>query len=135
MESAGVRAYLFLPEFIRRLVPDKTPGAYMLGDLEEGKFVPRYVGRSDRNLQQRLANHNYLYHFTYFAFIALDNPQQAFLTESKWWHDCESGGIALENKIHPASPNGSAAPCPYCDYSLSVLPILQKTLPHSALTD
>lgn len=115
---------LFLPQYINRVVDDK-PGVYVLGDDENG-FEPKYVGRSDTSLKNRLITHNHLYNHSYFIFKYVDDEKEAFFTEAKWWHDCKDNGMDLDNKIHPDAPNGSLLECPYCAFARDAQEVLSK---------
>ena len=114
------KVFLFLPEVIRTVVSGKHAGVYALGDVENGEFVIKYVGRSDSCLQTRLLSHNYLYKFSYFFFEYAKNPVDAFHKESKWWHACVDFDIPIINKIHPDSPANAGLVCPYCQFAQSV---------------
>ncbi|MBD2211535.1 hypothetical protein H6G27_16925 [Nostoc linckia FACHB-104] len=104
-----------MPEVIRTDVEPCRPGVYVLGNECSG-FMAHYIGRSDKCLQTRLLNHNYLYQFSYFIFRYASNPREAFYLECQLWHyyaDLKH----MYNKIHPASPADSAEKCPYCQFS------------------
>lgn len=60
--------YRMTPDVIRNEVIKGIPGAYVLGDMEDGEFRFKYVGRSDSCLQTRLLTHDYLYEYSYFIF-------------------------------------------------------------------
>ena len=105
------------PDVIRKEVAKGIPGVYVLGDIEDGRFNYKYVGRSDTCLQTRLLTHDYLYEYSYFVFAYVKDSKKAFELESKWWHDCRNNGIALRNQIHPDSPSNQLLYCPYCQFS------------------
>ena len=109
--------YRMTPDVIRTVVQKNRPGAYILGDEVCGRFVFKYVGRSDHCLQTRLLTHELLYHCPYFIFSYTDTAKEAFELESKWWHDCINTDIQLINRIHPDSPAGMGLICPYCQFS------------------
>lgn len=111
-----VTPFRMTPDVIRRVVEKDHPGAYVLGDVVNGRFTYSYVGRSDHCLQTRLLTHPYLYYFPYFIFLYAGEAEEAFVLESKWWHDCRNSGVALLNAIHPASPAGKMLRCPYCQF-------------------
>ncbi len=102
------------PDVIRKVVPEDKVGVYALGDVENGEFTIKYVGRSDSSLQKRLLTHNYLYRFSYFIFCCTDNEKEAFEMESRWWHICNNEHVILCNHIHPDAPSGVSISCPYC---------------------
>ena len=107
---------LFLPKYINKVLLEGKPGVYVLGD-DDGGFVPKYVGRSDTSLKNRLLTHNHLYEHSYFIYRYVDNDKEAFYTEAKWWHDCLNNGLVLDNRIHPDAPNGTYLECPYCAFA------------------
>lgn len=108
------------PDVIRNEVIKGVPGAYILGDMEDGEFKFKYVGRSDSCLQTRLLTHDYLYEYSYFVFAYTADAKKAFELESKWWHDCHNNNITLRNQIHPDSPSNQLLCCPYCQFSYSL---------------
>lgn len=108
---------VFLPERIRQVVEPGRPGVYALGDVEDGLFQVKYIGRSDRCVMTRLLTHNYLYAFSYFFVQYAKTPEEAFRLESRWWHTCWDTEIPLRNKIHPDAPANSGALCPYCEFA------------------
>ena len=108
------------PDVIRSVVQKNRPGAYILGDANDGNFVFKYVGRSDHCLQTRLLTHELLYRLPYFVFSYTDTARQAFELESKWWHDCKNSEVLLLNIIHPDSPSGERFSCPYCQFQSGI---------------
>lgn len=116
------------PDVVRTVVAPNMIGAYALGNVENGEFVVKYVGRSDSSLQQRLLAHNYLYCFEYFIFQYAPTPKEAFELESRWWHDCRTNHIPLKNKIHPDSPAGLGLSCPYCSFSHHLFQLLHHRI-------
>lgn len=104
------------PDVIRAEVIKGIPGVYVLGDVEEGEFKFKYVGRSDSCLQTRLLTHDYLYEYPYFVFAYVKDAKKAFELESKWWHDCYNNKVSLRNQIHPDSPSNQLLYCPYCQF-------------------
>ena len=111
-------AILFLPEAIKAFIEPGRSGVYVLGVVDNG-FCYKYVGRSDICLRTRLLEHEYLYRFPYFIFKYAGTPEEAFVLESKWWHDCNTQNIRLYNRIHPDAPSHSTLSCPYCQFSLN----------------
>ena len=108
--------YRMTPDVIRSVVQKGRPGVYILGDESGGRFVFRYVGRSDHCLQTRLLTHGLLYCCSHFIFSYTATAKEAFERESKWWHDCKNNGVPLLNVIHPDSPSGAWLTCPYCQF-------------------
>jgi hypothetical protein len=111
------RGWLFRPEVVRVLVPSGQPGVYLLwsasGTCSPGTRLV-YVGRSDNDLQRRLARHEKYPVATHFGWRSCSTPKEAFQTECLFWHSlAESDGIL--NKRHPAAPAGSGLMCPFCE--------------------
>lgn len=104
-------------DVIREAVQKNRLGAYILGNEICGRFVFKYVGRSDYCLQTRLLTHGRLYYCPYFVFFYTDTAKEAFELESKWWHDCINTNVQLINHIHPDAPSGMGLVCPYCQFS------------------
>ena len=117
--------HLFTPQIIRQVVEPDCIGVYVLGMEKSGHFHYRYIGRSDTDLQKRMLTHNYLDKLSYFIFQYVDTPREAFLLESKWWHDCVSRRIPLYNKVHPSAPKHIPCTCPYCHFIEEIRPYLQ----------
>ena len=113
------------PDVIREVVQKHRAGVYILGDVINGEFAIRYVGRSDHCLQTRLLTHGYLYNCQYFIFSYAEDAKSAFELESKWWHDCRNTGHHLLNKIHPDSPSGMMLDCPFCQFTKRMQDLLE----------
>lgn len=110
--------YRFTPEVVRNEVPPDTAGSYVLGDSRgDGLFVPQYVGRSGADVQERLRGHNHLYKYEYFVFRQADSPKEAFRQECEFWHGHRQRGYDLDNRVHPAVPDGQDARCPFCSFA------------------
>jgi len=110
--------YRFTPEVIHAEAPTSSPGSYILGNnAGGGLFRPRYVGRSDRDIEGRLATHGYLYFFEYFVVRKAADPQEAYRQECTLWHGYRQQGYDLANKIHPAAPPGYPNRCPFCAFA------------------
>jgi hypothetical protein len=116
--------YLFTPSAARREIAAGQPGAYMLGH-DDGGFVPGYVGRSDRCVRERLASHELLGEFDYFAVRRARDATEAFQLECELWHYFQQVGPRLRNVIHPAAPRMSGLVCPYCYFATHVQPLLR----------
>lgn len=117
-------AYLLRPDVVREVVEKGRPGVYILGEYERGRFVIRYVGRSDRCLRTRLLTHNHLYECSYFIFRYASSPAEGFQMECKWWHDYVSWPGELLNKRHPGTPPGRNLSCPYCHFAKGMKGVL-----------
>lgn len=116
----------FTPDVIRQIIPDGCIGVYALGDVEDGMFSIKYVGRSDCSLRRRLLTHNLLYEYSYFIFATVDTVKACFELESRWWHDCKIARLTLINRIHPDAPSGQRTKCPYCEFSNNIRKFLRE---------
>ena len=96
-------------EGVNNVVSGKSVGCYTLGKLVKHKFVPEYVGRSDRNIHQRLLQHVSAEKHSHFSVELTDNLFEAYRLECRGWHS-----LGMTNKIHPAAPNHLGYVCPYC---------------------
>lgn len=86
------------------------PGAYALGRQVGETFYVDYVGRSDADLNGRLKDW-VSSKYTHFKHGFLETAKAAFEHECKMFHDF--GGTAkLDNKVHPARPQGTNPKCP-----------------------
>lgn len=113
MEKLEMEGPFILSEFeIDNLVEVNKIGNYVLCLLEDKTFVIKYVGRSDNDLNDRLKKHleeNY----TLFMFSYASSIQDAYEKECQNYHDF-GGSDKLDNKIHPAKPEGINCICPKC---------------------
>jgi hypothetical protein len=101
------RRYKLQPWLVRALIPVNTVGTYVLYRADE----PVYVGRSDRDLQQRLLQHAACCRGEYFGYDALWHPLAAFEVECSLYHAL---GHDVDNVIHPDHPDHLKAECPFC---------------------
>jgi hypothetical protein len=101
---------------IDNVVKGLGAGAYILTrEPINPTFFINYVGRSDDDLNGRLKKWVGT-KYTHFMYGFLPSAKDAFLKECRLFHDC--GGVAkLDNKIHPAVPEGTSWRCPVagCD--------------------
>lgn len=90
----------------------KKLGNYALGHVEDGKFVEKYIGRSDDDLNARL--HDWIGKYPKFKFSHKANTRkEAFIKECKNFHDF-GGTQKLDNTRHPDRPTGydkNTLPC------------------------
>jgi predicted GIY-YIG superfamily endonuclease len=86
------------------------PGVYMLADSID---VPRYVGRSDVDVQNRLSQHAASGQYRYFLVEHLRSSTAAFHRECNLYHHYRP---QLDNSIHPAVPRNCGSGCPRCSY-------------------
>ncbi len=110
--NMGSERYELTSEEIDRVVP-KTVGNYALGYISKDKFIVRYVGRSDSDVNQRLKSHIGKHPLcTHFKFSTASSPKAAFEKECQNWHDFNPP----ENQIHPDRPSNSKNwKCPCCN--------------------
>jgi len=106
---ATERLYRLRPWLIRGLIPEGHPGSYVL--FRGGS--PVYTGRSDECLRRRLLAHAYSRRGQFFAFEVHGRAIDAFTRECALYHAFPTG--LLENQIHPATPIGERAICPFCE--------------------
>ncbi|WP_170130972.1 hypothetical protein [Deinococcus yavapaiensis] len=116
--------HVLLPQVVRRVVEPGRSGVYVLGRDERG-FKPGYVGRSDTDLQRRLATHNHRDEFEYFIFRYAGSPEEAFRLECELWHAHEETASGMLNRIHPDAPSGSGLECPYCAFGKDLAALLR----------
>jgi hypothetical protein len=105
----GVTSYPLKSEEIDDHVPSSI-GNYALGFQRNNQFVPKYVGRSDTDLNKRLKDH--VGEYQRFKFSTTTSAVAAWKKECKNYHDWRS---QIGNKIHPARPEGKSKekyPCP-----------------------
>lgn len=97
-----------LPERIDKHLQANSPGVYALGELVNGSFVSRVVGRADDDLRTALKTH-----LTgpqkHFMFSYAMSPQDAFIKECRLFHS-----LAILHHAHPTPPQGSGLRCPVC---------------------
>jgi len=99
-------------ESIDEYVTKTLPGNYALGTVNDYKFIVKYVGRSDTDVNARLktwVGKNY----TRFKFSYATSSKAAFAKECKNFHDF-GGTKKLDNDIHPGRPEDSDWGCPVC---------------------
>ncbi len=93
-------------------VSKKSAGNYALGkEREKGNFIPKYVGRSDTNVNARIKDHVDS-EYPLFKFSYAESSKEAFKKECKNYHDFVKN---LDNDIHPDRPDGKDWKCPVCN--------------------
>jgi len=112
----GTHSRLLNEENIDNYVEEKRIGNYALGYVKEGSFYPKYVGRSDIDLNKRLHKHVGS-KYKRFKFMYQKTARIAFFKECHNYHDFMN---CLDNEIHPDRPKGynkENLPCPVknCD--------------------
>jgi hypothetical protein len=101
--------HLSEPEIDRKIEVGSI-GNYALGFINENDhFIPKYVGRSDDDLNSRLKD--WVPKYSKFKFSTATTKKRAFEEECRNYHDFIK---QLDNKIHPDRPDGTDWSCPYC---------------------
>ena len=77
---------------------------------DKGLFVPKYVGRSDDDVNGRLKDWAGKTKSPLFKFSYADSVEEAFEKECNNYHDFNP----LGNTSHPARPEGKKWECPRC---------------------
>lgn len=108
-------SYPLTTEKIDELVTRTSAGNYALGDVSNRKFIVRYVGRSDDDINHRLKRWvGKSKRYKRFRFSYADSPKAAFEKECNNYHDFGESQ-KLDNKQHPERPDGTNWKCPICD--------------------
>jgi len=114
MPNSGLNGpYPLAHEKIDAVVTRESPGAYIFGRASNGTFYVSYVGRSDSDVNRRL--HEHVEEYPSFKFGYFPSPKPAFEKECQLWHDFRGPEGELDNKNHPARPEGTDWGCPVCD--------------------
>jgi hypothetical protein len=114
MPSLGMKGpYALTKSKIDEVVTRTSAGNYALGYTnDKGAFIPRYVGRSDSDVNAELKSKVSTKH-KQFKFSYATSPKAAFEKECRNYHDF-GGKDKLDNDIHPARPAGTDWKCPVC---------------------
>lgn len=114
MASLGMNGpYVFDSEKIDEVVTKTSAGNYALGYTKDnGTFIVEYVGRSDTDVNQELKTKP-SNKYKKFKYSYATSPKAAFEKECQNYHDF-GGSAKLNNKYHPARPNGTTWKCPVC---------------------
>lgn len=111
MASSGLQgSFPLTREGINNNVTRTSPGAFALGYRRENTFYPKYVGRSDLDVNDRL--HDHIGERPRFKFEYYDTAKAAFEKECRLYHDFKE---YLDNKIHLRPSAGADWKCPRCD--------------------
>lgn len=113
----------FESNMIKMAVPDNiAKGNYRIGVIEDDVFIVKYVGRStDQNLQTRILQHkntadDHYYNDSYFFFYSSAyTDEEAIRQECIDFHSFGEDRI-LDNKVHPALPDGDVCSFQGCDH-------------------
>jgi excinuclease UvrABC nuclease subunit len=84
---------------------ENEPGVYLFYRTINGP--PRYVGRSDTSLRNRISRRDYLY----YKYKHCQNVAEAYHWECEYFHIFET---TIENLNHPAKPWYYDLPCHKC---------------------
>lgn len=91
-----------------------SPGNYALGHInDESKFIVKYVGRSDSDVNDRLHDWEDS-KYKKFKYSYASSAKAAFEKECKKYHEFGESK-KLDNKSHPDRPSDSNWECPVCD--------------------
>lgn len=93
-------------------VTKTSPGNYALGRISDGTFYVSYVGRSDKDLNDRLKD--WVGEYKKFKFSYATSPKAAFVKECHNYHDFGEAD-KLDNENHPQRPDNTNWKCPVCD--------------------
>ena len=94
-------------------------GNYQFGNMEEGEFRPKYVGRSISGLKGEIEQQRHLKvdeggaSYKYFRYCRADSAFEAYENECIDYHE-NGENIYLDNIDHPAKLPGNDSTCPVC---------------------
>ncbi|MGA2980639.1 MAG: hypothetical protein ABSD76_13700 [Terriglobales bacterium] len=113
MADSGLHGpYSLTTDEIDKNVTKTSAGAYALDKNSDGTFYVYYVGRDDKDVNDRLKDH--VDEYARFKFGYYTSAKAAFEKECTLFHDFGETK-KLDNKIHPARPDNSDWSCPGCD--------------------
>ena len=106
--------YPYNLEEINNVIDDQVNAVFILGNMADDKFIPKFVGRSENNLKSEVQK--YLGDaYTTFQYENRDSDKDAFELESTYYHSY-GGKEKLDNEKHPSMPDGADYDCPlWCD--------------------
>ncbi|MDZ7741729.1 MAG: hypothetical protein U5Q03_08275 [Bacteroidota bacterium] len=93
---------------IEKYVKKRKKGNFALGILKDSKFVPKHIGRSDKDLQLCLKKYIGM-HYTYFKYKYQRSEKKAYKQECLNYHHFQR---QLDNESHPVKPEGIKIDCP-----------------------
>ena len=117
MASTGLKGPYSLTEFgVENKVEPGVPGVYALGHTNKsGKFIVEYVGRSNLDVEGVAGRlKDWIGKYKQFKYDYYYTPREAYEKECRLYHDF-GGSHNLDNKIHPARPDGAKYGCPVPD--------------------
>lgn len=99
-------------------VDKERKGVYLLYVTKDGP--PRYVGRSDDDLNERLRSwvgaSGRFGDYRFFRFEYVRGPRKRFERECNLYHQHGGESGQLDNERHPDRPDGTDWTCPRCNY-------------------
>lgn len=107
--------FLLKTQIIDNEVRINSIGVYILCVINnDGTIKPRYVGRSDNDLNKRLHDHE-KENYTHFMYLHAGSIKDAFEMECRLFH-MYGQEIILDNKKHPDRPEQWInLSCPVCE--------------------
>ena len=112
MSQTGLKGPYFLnDETINSVIMKASPGVYVLGYVGIGGFIPKYVGRSDDDISEKLKNW-IGGKYSKFKYDCYDSVQAAFAKECDLYHDWLE---QLDNEKHPERPVNTDCECKRCN--------------------
>ena len=116
------RSYDLTYDEINNNIEEGRIGNYAFGYLNnKGRFVVRYVGRSDTDLNDRIKHGitdmetDPSLRYERFKFSYAESAIEAYEKECRNYHDFGGDEGMLTNKDHPAKPSGYSGVCPVCN--------------------
>ena len=100
----------FTEDNIKKHITKTSPGNYRLGSLNtKGGITVKYVGRSDVDVADRIADH-LDEGYTHFRYLSATSAKDAFEQECYDYHRFQCAA----NKYHPDKPDDTDYKCPVC---------------------
>jgi len=108
--------FLLNTKTIDNEVKSNSIGVYILGEINnDGTIKPKYVGRSDNDLNKRLHDHE-KENYSHFMYLNVGYIKDAFEMECRLYHYYGGDMSLLDNKKHPDRPDEILfLSCPVCD--------------------
>ena len=99
-------------ENVAKQMNARAIGCYQLGEIQNGRFLVRYIGRSTRSLQKRLLDHASNGKYKFFRYEECNSVKDTYDLECRWFHLHRD---QLHNIRHPDSPRHlTLYSCKYC---------------------
>lgn len=100
----------------------KYPGVYIFIDASR---VVRYVGRSDTDVEGRVSGHELKATYSRVQITPCVDAAHSFRAECELYHAYLD---TIQNKIHPASPEGMDLECPMCGFRDEAIESLKQEM-------